>query len=372
VAELNNYMVGRTGLDIDMKRASDILGFTTKEDFRSLRDLKAGQFYTFGSAFQHDGVEKFMVDKVQTTHPDRTRGIEITKPVETPENIKKLLKDLTNLPKEAEEELRSVEDMKKTIKELRYKLTIAEKSKPIIKVDDDLIWKSYVKGIKETEQKYQANINSTEEYTRKLKSFIERITREGNTIITSKEPTISVIKQTYEMPKQIKAIIPKEIDTIYTANEGSLRAGAMKMLNWLGGAYPNSLTKSRLATLSGFSMNGGTFNTYISELKRNGWIIGANEFTITEEGLRNAQAEEIPTGEDLLRLWQSKFREGAGKILKTLYDKYPERMTKEEIGYEVGFEPTGGTFNTYISELRRNNLIQVEGNKVIISEEFFE
>lgn len=373
IAECNNYMIGRTGLDIDMKRASDVLGFTTKEDFRSLRDLKAGQFYTFGSAFQHDGVEKFMVDKVQTTHPDRTRGIEITKPVETPENIKKLLKDLTNLPKEAEEELRSVEDMKKKIRELKYQLTIAEKSKPVVKVDDDLIWKSYVKGTKESNQKYEATLKSSEEYIRKLKAFIERITREGNTIITSKEPTISIIKQTYEMPKQIKAIIPTREIIYPTENvEGTLKAGAMKMLNWLAGAHPNTLTISRLSTLSGFSQNGGTFKNYISQLKKNGWITGTENLIATEEGLKNARAEEIPTGEELLRLWQTKFKKGAGKILEILYTTYPESISTQIIGEQVGFEPTGGTFKNYISQLRRNNLINIEGNEIKISEEFFE
>jgi len=146
----------------------------------------------------------------------------------------------------------------------------------------------------------------------------------------------------------------------------------MKMLNWLAGYNPNPLKKQRLATLSGFSVKGGTFNTYISELKRNGWIEGNNEFYITQEGLNNSYPEKIPSGEELLILWKKKFREGCGKILQFIYESYPNTLTMEDIGINTGFESSGGTFNTYISELKRNGLIIIEGNNIKISGEFFE
>ena len=148
-----------------------------------------------------------------------------------------------------------------------------------------------------------------------------------------------------------------------------LRAGAMKMLNWLAGT--GTLSKQRLATLSGFAVTGGTFNTYISELKRNGWIVGNGDLTITEEGMKNSDPQPMPSGEELLTMWKSKFREGAGRILQFVYEHYPSGTTKTEIGDAVGFEATGGTFNTYISELRRNGLVVVEDDLITISEEFF-
>ncbi|HOJ19567.1 MAG TPA: zonular occludens toxin domain-containing protein, partial [Ignavibacteriaceae bacterium] len=52
-AECNNKLIGRTGLDIDMKRASEELGFTRKEDMLSLRELDAGEFYAFGPAISN-------------------------------------------------------------------------------------------------------------------------------------------------------------------------------------------------------------------------------------------------------------------------------------------------------------------------------
>src|SRR5207302_8509415 len=49
-AECNNKLIGRTTLDVDMKRASEELGFTSKEQAIALRNLVAGEFYTFGPA----------------------------------------------------------------------------------------------------------------------------------------------------------------------------------------------------------------------------------------------------------------------------------------------------------------------------------
>ena len=148
----------------------------------------------------------------------------------------------------------------------------------------------------------------------------------------------------------------------------------MKILGWITGIYPDCLTKQRVATLSGFSVKGGTFNTYISELKRNGWIEeNGNGFVATKDGLQQiAEPPEIPAGVELIEMWAGKFRAGAGKIMKIICNKYPEPITKEDLGFEAGFEPSGGTFNTYLSELRRNNLIEIEGNTIIASKEFFE
>ena len=92
VAELNNYMVGRTGLDIDQKRAGEILGFTNKQDVLSLRDLNPGEFYVFGTAISR-GVEKEKIGEVNTTHPKV--GMDLSKKIIAPtENLVKILSKL--------------------------------------------------------------------------------------------------------------------------------------------------------------------------------------------------------------------------------------------------------------------------------------
>lgn len=42
-AELNNVLIGRTGLDVDMKRAGDALGLPTRSAGHTLRTLAPGE-----------------------------------------------------------------------------------------------------------------------------------------------------------------------------------------------------------------------------------------------------------------------------------------------------------------------------------------
>lgn len=181
----------------------------------------------------------------------------------------------------------------------------------------------------------------------------------------------NIIERTFEPQKPL----PSEAVKVNQTAEGSMeevkniKSGAMKMLNWLAAG---SLTKQRLATLSGFSIKGGTFGVYLSQLKRYGWITGADKISITDEGRKFAQPETIPSGDELLQMWKGKFKEGVGRMLQYLYENsYLREVSKEELGNETGFEHTGGTFGVYLSKLKQNGLVQVEDNIIRISEEFF-
>ena len=68
-AETQNRFIGRTVLDIDMKRSGDELGFINKKQFLSLRDLKDGEFYCYGPAISNK-VIKIKIGEVETTHPE--------------------------------------------------------------------------------------------------------------------------------------------------------------------------------------------------------------------------------------------------------------------------------------------------------------
>src|SRR6184192_3343755 len=67
-AECNNKLIGRTGLDVDRKRASEELGFTSKEATLALRQLEPGEFFAFGPAISSE-VTKVQIGSVTTSHP---------------------------------------------------------------------------------------------------------------------------------------------------------------------------------------------------------------------------------------------------------------------------------------------------------------
>ena len=376
-AECNNQMVGRTGQDIDQKRAGDILGLATKADIRNLRNLEDGEFWVFGPAIGRD-VKKVEVGLTKTIHMNSKNVL--SSPTPTPKNIEKLLKDVIDLPKEADEELKTTQDMKNKIRELKTKLTILEKTKPKPELDKLTIDKFKTQGHKEAEIIFY---KTAKEYEKQINVLQKKIIDIGRITGQEVKPiTIPELKKHHGIPENTittnaytrpgKQSISKILEKEYTpTQENKPRAGAMKILGWLAGAYPNTLTRQRVATLSGFSIKGGTFAVYTGQLKRNGFIEGVKELSATEEGLKISEPTEIPSGEELLRLWKGKVKKGAGEMLQFLFESYPEKVSREELGDATGFSPTGGTFAVYIGELRRNGLIKInEGIK--ISDEFFE
>ncbi len=395
-AEMINKLSGRTSLDIDMKRASDELGFVTKQQMLELRNLEPGEFFAFGPAISKT-VTKIRVDKVKTTHPEAgSTSLEIPSPP-TPEKIKKLLEKLGDLPKKAEDELRTIEEHKTKIRHLKFEINNLKRQKPDmdVKTQSELrkeIWAEFEKkskAILSTHPKIEkaSFIKQKKFLFKKIQIKVENVTRllqeldELNasdfdiTTQNSKnmqEQTISV-SSVHEKPIMFNN---PEICSNQTNGEypKQLRSGAMKMLKAVARFSPNPITKFQMATLSGFSAKGGTFNTYLSELKRNGWISEENKrFVITEEGVKNVgDYSDLPTDSiEIVDMWASKFRAGAAKMLRAIAKAYPNSIQKEELGEETEFTISGGTFNTYLSELRRNNLIVIHGNEITASKELF-
>ena len=121
-AECNNKLIGRCGLDIDMKRGADELGFTAKDQMYSLRQLKPGEFYAFGPAIS-DQVHQIKVGDVQTSHPKigSRSFMQVAPPTE---KIKQALKKLIDLPQVAEKKLASEKEFKEEIARLKRELSV--------------------------------------------------------------------------------------------------------------------------------------------------------------------------------------------------------------------------------------------------------
>jgi DNA-binding IclR family transcriptional regulator len=58
-------------------------------------------------------------------------------------------------------------------------------------------------------------------------------------------------------------------------------------------------------------------------------------------------------------------------MLEALVQVYPKGLTRDELGERTGYTASGGTFGTYLGTLRRNGLIDVDGDQVRTSEALF-
>jgi len=145
----------------------------------------------------------------------------------------------------------------------------------------------------------------------------------------------------------------------------NLLAGERKMLEVLAQFHPGSRTKAQIGALAGYTPSGGTFGTYFSTLRRNELIEEdvLGNVRITEAGLNwfgNALPEAPKTTEELHEMWRDKLLAGERKMFDILISRYPDPISKEDLGQESGYESSGGTFGTYLSTLRRNMLAVVD------------
>lgn len=373
-AECLNKMIGRTGLDIDRKRAGDELGLYTKESMIALRDLQPGEFFAFGPAISNE-VRKFKVSAVSTTHLQAGKRLTTTPP--TPNAIKKILSKLSDIPEEAERELQTKQQLQAEVTRLRGELTKASKqpvnNKPGEKLTAEL--ETTKNSLSASATKIKELNNTVLSQNKIIQSYQNR--EAGILKILGKEPA-----KLPELPKAepvhiSRAPTPAAIKTFTpTPTNGTIVSGAMRMLKAAAMFAPNAITKTRMAAIAGLSHTSGSFSTYKATLKREGLVIeNGNEFTITDQGLAKAgDVEPLPSDpQALIDMWCEIIgaQSGAGRMLKILGEKYPQEISQEALGQLAGISHTSGSFSTYRSTLKRNGLIVQSGQMLKAADELF-
>ncbi len=326
VAEMNNKLIGRTGLDIDRKRAAEELGFTTKEDAISLRNLAPGEFYAFGPAIS-ESVTKVTVGPVATSHPKAGARI-ITKVTPPTEKIRNIIAQLADLPQEAQQEAQNIETLKAENASLKRRITQFEKQRPIVEPKVVTIEKpnaSHLKALRLIQSIAANELGST-------------------------KPVATPLSTPAHTPAPI-------------ADKKPIVGGALRMLQVLASRYPMTFTKSQLALLANMSPKSGTYGTYLSLLRSQGHIEAGAEVSITQDGINYLGAEkpQPQTQEEVLDMWRSNLTGGARRMFDVLIDEYPRQVDKSELGERTDMSPNSGTFGTYLSLLRRNGLVEVAG-----------
>ena len=90
---------------------------------------------------------------------------------------------------------------------------------------------------------------------------------------------------------------------------------------------------------------------------------------ITEDGLDHLGADILDTPtthEEVMALWKNALRSGAYRILEKVVEAGAEGIHRDDLAYAVDMEVSGGTFNTYLGNLRQNSLV-IEANKISVA-----
>lgn len=376
-AELLNKLVGRTSLDVDVQRASDELGMKSKKEAMPiLRSLDPGEFFCFGPALSKD-VTKVTVGKVETKHP-KSGDRAITTPPPASAKIKALLAKLTDLPKEAAAEARSMADLKSENAKLKRELTMRGKAQPraeIKTITVPAVGKRAYAGIREAASEMKKAMNKIVSVH---KAWEHNLT-ETNKRIDGMCATLEKVGATRESPVQLNRMISRVVGTaIATSREKApalvshhAKEGETIPMGKCERAILSTLMqhgpcdKRKLALLSGYSWS-GSFSNSVSALRTAAYLIGENSgvMDITDLGTSaNWTQEPLPTGQALRDYWLNRFGKCEKAILQALFS-HPGGLDKNELCDKAGYSYSG-SFSNSLSALRTAGVLVGSNSSVM-------
>lgn len=376
-AECNNKLIGRTGLDIDRKRAAEELGFTSKEDVLSLRTLQPGEFYAFGPAISMDVIKRKVGD-VKTSHPVAGRSlVEVAPPTD---RIKKMLGQLADLPVEAQKEIDTIQSLKQELSILKRASQLLKNRPPEVDPPMHIIQRAVRTAIakkQDDDLKFEKSVIT--ENTRLVK-VLEGVHKHlGNELA---KPRISISSR-----KGIDDYVPQESPVVnvhknnyrHIANSGNPESLKLRSTNepipadaltgpeqrildaiaWMRSVGIDEPEMTAVAFLAGYTIGGGGFNNPKGSLRSKGLIeyLGGN-LALTEAGLMlaNTPAESLTT-EELHARVLAKLPNPEQRLLKPLLNEYPRDLSNEELAEQAGYTAGSGGFNNPKGRLRTLGLV---------------
>ena len=373
-AEANNVLLGRTTLDLDLRRSCDILQ-KGKAEWKVLQALEPGEFFAFGPALSERGIVKLKTAKVKTPHPQsgQRHALQAPKPSA---RIRKVLPEFADLPERAAEEARTLADAQAQIRVLERDLRKAKKGAPVVKDDS-----AEVKRLRERVASLQEGLDqvthSERDAHRRAKLALRRMKAVENHLAKASSAVTEALGDAAE-PEHAE---PRSTPTrVYPSGRAATvtptrpapaprpqangdlgTGGKRRMLIAAAQMGDDGCDRTQLGLLAGMSPRSGTFSTYLGALKTAGWIAEERGVLVaTEAGIEvlGSDYDPLPTGEDLVNYWLDRMGTGGKRrILEVLVEAGHQGLSRAEVADGAGLNPASGTFSTYLGNLRTLKLI---------------
>ncbi len=385
-AELLNKMIGRTGLDIDVKRAGDELGMG-KDERNGLKTLAPGEFYVYGPAIANS-VQIVRTGDVMTSHPEA--GKVGTAPPPPSAKVKSMLAKLADLPKEAEQEARTIEELKREVTGLRSQLTRAQKAGPPVAaqkivekpvVDQRAIDRAVASAVKPFGDRLGLIKRQVSKVVVAGRTFVDVLgslesidfdvaaptNGNGNGYHTSS----GTITRAPETNRPIRE--PKYVSrgTISSTGE-TLPIGERAVLVAAAQYGDEGVDRDQLSVLTGYKRS--TRDAYIVRVQQKGYIeLDGRRIRATDEGVAalGDDFEPLPTGEALQRYWLDRLPDGERRILEILLEADGEAVDRADLDEPTGFKRS--TRDAYLQRMKSRRVIEDLGRgQVRASRNLFE
>lgn len=365
-AESRNQFVGMMNLDIDLKRAADILGFG-RDRWQEIRDLEH-EFFCFGPAINVKTPTKMKAGTVETTHPKAGHG-RLSKPPAPSEKIKAVLSELSDLTAKAEEEIKSIDEAKAEIAKLKRELLAKVGS-----AATEGLLKTAAAESARREAEFTKEIQRLTKANRFLFDKIQAATlalQRGDASNGDKHPLFALPPARQFVDLKTPAPAPVTVfrkEKPIEVGELKIQGNQQRILNtirWYESIGIMEPTNIQIGAIAHIDPTGGHWSNIVGPLSTNGLIERSSGTTkLTDAGRAvSSVPDNIGTLADyhqMLRARVSKMKNTGGKtieILNAIIDAGGRELTSEEIGRTVGIDHTGGHFSNVIGPLGTIGLI---------------
>lgn len=305
------------------------------------------------------------IGAVATTHP-KAGSRALTRTVPPTSAIKRVLGELADLPAEAEQEAKTVAELKQQVKSLTTQL----RTRPVEKIAQEKVKTVEVPVLKDAqiarlEKIFGSMVKEAERHGGAMALLWDNFNDIGKAFIGAldtikKRPTPPAVQARHRKaadisPKPANIEAPRTLEVISGAKQRILDA-----LAWLYAIGIERANKVQLAFLAEQSPRSSGYSNNLGALRSAGLISypAPNEVELTQPGHAAANSPAAPaTTEELQARIQSKLPRAQWSILKVLIDQYPNDLTKDDLAAAANQSPTSSGYSNNLGAMRSLGLL---------------
>lgn len=374
-AEMLTRLIGRTGLDLDVKRAGDELGMD-KEGRARLPMLEPGQFYAFGPALPPGPPRLVRTGEIRTSHP-QPGALEAPTPAPSAKVRALLEKSFADLPQQAAEEARNIGDLQKEVTRLRGALTRAERGatekvveKTVTVVDQRAVDRA-VKAALDPWRVYAARLlrtmNGAVESTNKTLALLHAVPEVPGEVAHTPAAATESRPVRPPAPVRVARVAPEP------SGDGSVPRTQQRILDtiaWFNMMGVERPTRGNIGAVLGVSSETGSFKNYLGALRTSGHIDYPSDglLELTEDGRAIANPASGPESLDALHdIWFDRLPGTQEKVLRIVVESYPEPISRADIAERLSVSHETGSFKNYLGALRSLGLIDYPDDGMVVA-----
>lgn len=385
ISTCKNKLIGYSSLDNDMKRAAFELGFSTREETLSLRNLDPGEFFVFGSAISKE-VIKVKIGGTKTRHGTETYNPSNAKIAPPTDKVKKALAKLADLPQEAEKEATTIAEYKAENTRLKRELTISKRTEPRETVTTKTVEVAVLKDkqITRLEKVFAAMIKKAERHGSAMSLLWSNFNEVGDALLKALEaikskslpvpPRVSIGIDVGRGKDKTVAVVVEHKKDGSMEMVGSEKLGRCEAMiySFLFKYQDRGFNKRQIGAAVGYSIRSSGFTNALSKLNTLGLIQRQGEDI--KIGKVESSLAVYADADFSIKGWLNNLGKCPREIYEFLLNNPDDSFTKEEIAEAtpLRYSVNSSGFTNALSALNSTGLIRRDGSKVRLNPELLE